>query len=102
MATDLVPTRPTEAESPTSLTVAKTSEDRSTAFRAVEGGTQLHSGAQLLVEAYSALWIVLFLLVLISWRRQRGLEARIAEIEVRLEEARTGAALEARAPHPTA
>ena len=54
---------------------------RSTEFRAVEGGTETMSGGTLLVEAYAALWIILFGFLLISWRRQVRIDARVAELE---------------------
>ena len=54
---------------------------RSTEFRAVEGGSETMSGATLLVEAYAALWIILFGFLLISWRRQARIDARVADLE---------------------
>ncbi len=63
-------------------------EDRSTAFRAVEGGNQLQSGEKLLVEAYAAIWVILFALVLFSWRRQRRLDERMSTLSAEIEKAR--------------
>jgi hypothetical protein len=54
---------------------------RGTEFRAVEGGTEMMSGGTLLVEAYAALWLILLGLLLISWRRQARIDARVAELE---------------------
>ncbi|HKQ69150.1 MAG TPA: CcmD family protein [Polyangiaceae bacterium] len=54
---------------------------RSTEFRPVEGGEETLSGQTLLVEAYAALWVVLFGYVLFSWRRQSRINARIDELE---------------------
>jgi CcmD family protein len=67
---------------------AVSADDRSTAFRAVEGGNQLQSGEKLLVEAYAAIWVILFALVLFSWRRQRRLDDRMASLEGAIEKAR--------------
>jgi hypothetical protein len=54
---------------------------RATEFRAVEGGAETMSGGTLLVEAYAALWIILFGFLLVSWRRQGRIDARVAELE---------------------
>src|ERR1700733_10745595 len=75
------------APAPTTPTAPST-EDRSTAFRPVEGGTEMQSGEKLLVEAYTAIWIILFAFVLLSWRRQRRLDERVAGLEAAVEAAR--------------
>ena len=62
---------------------------RSTEFRAVEGGTEMVSGGALLVEAYAALWLILLGFLLVSWRRQGRIDAREDELEKAL--ARGGA-----------
>jgi hypothetical protein len=54
---------------------------RETAFRRVEGGGETTSGTVLLIEAYVALWVILFAFVFISWRRQSRIDSRIAELE---------------------
>jgi hypothetical protein len=66
----------------------KTVDDRSTTFRPVQGGEQMQSGERLLVEAYAAIWIVLFALLLLGWRRQRKIDARVASLELALAQAR--------------
>jgi hypothetical protein len=68
--------------------VPKTVDDRSTTFRPVQGGDQMQSGERLLVEAYAAIWIVLFALILLGWRRQRKIDARVAGLEAALAQAR--------------
>jgi CcmD family protein len=73
---------------PAPTATAPSADDRSTAFRPVEGGTEMQSGEKLLVEAYVAIWIVLFAFVLISWRRQRKLDERVASLEAAVEAAR--------------
>jgi hypothetical protein len=62
---------------------AATSEpaQRSAEFRAVEGGTEMVSGGTLLVEAYAALWLILLAFLLVSWRRQARIDARVDELE---------------------
>jgi len=54
---------------------------RSTEFHAVEGGAEVMSGETLLVEAYAALWIILFGFIFVSWRRQSRIDARVSELE---------------------
>lgn len=58
-------------------------ESRDAGFRAVTGGPELASGTTLLVEAYAAIWILLFAMVALTWRRITKLETRIKELEVR-------------------
>jgi hypothetical protein len=48
----------------------------------------MQSGEKLLVEAYAFIWVILFAAVLLSWRRQRQLEGRVATLETALEKAR--------------
>ena len=62
--------------------------DRSTSFRPVEGGGEMQSGEKLLVEAYAAFWLIAFLFILGSWRRQRALDRRIADLESAVARAR--------------
>jgi CcmD family protein len=76
-----------DVPNPTAPT-ATGAEDRSQTFRPVEGGTEMASGEKLLVEAYSAIWIILFVFIFLSWRRQRQIDARIAGLEVALDAAR--------------
>jgi CcmD family protein len=71
-----------------------TAEDRSTAFRAVQGGNEMQSGEKLLVEAYAVIWLVLFGLVLLSWRRQRKIDDRVSSLEGALAAARAQASRE--------
>ena len=50
-----------------------TAPERSSEFRAVEGGGERHNGTVLLVEAYSAIWLILFGIVFLTFRKQRKL-----------------------------
>jgi CcmD family protein len=56
-------------------------DDRSTAFRPVEGGGEMQSGEKLLVEAYAAIWLILFVLLVSSRRKQRRLDERVSALE---------------------
>src|SRR5262245_27938190 len=78
------------APAPTAPTTT-TTDDRATTFKPVTGGSELQSGEKLLVEAYAAIWIILFAMVLLSWRRQRHLEARVDGLEGAIEKARRAA-----------
>lgn len=69
-------------------TVTTSADDRSTAFRAVQGGGELQSGEKLLVEAYAAIWVILFVMILLSWRRQRGIDERLAVLSTAIDKAR--------------
>jgi CcmD family protein len=85
MKTDLPGARPVTSATPPTATGA---DDRSTAFRPVEGGAELQSGEKLLVEAYAAIWVILFVMVLLSWRRQRRLDERMSSLEAAIDKAR--------------
>jgi hypothetical protein len=55
--------------------------ERSTEFVAAQGGEETSSAEALLVAAYLVMWAVLFGFLLLGWRRQRRVDARIAELE---------------------
>ena len=57
-------------------------------FKRLDDGPQMQSGEALLVEAYAFIWVVLFGLVLATWLRQRGLDARMSELEASIAKAR--------------
>ena len=58
-----------------------TADDRATTFQPVEGGTEQHSGTTLLVEAYVVLWVILMAWILMLWRRQADVGARLDDLE---------------------
>jgi CcmD family protein len=66
----------------------KTTDDRSTTFRAVEGGTQMQSGEKLLVEAYAAIWLITLIFIVSIFRRQKRIDARMGALEIALEKSR--------------
>lgn len=78
------PSEKSGAQAPTTTTSA---EERSTAFRAVQGG-ELKSGEVLLVEAYAAIWAVAFILILLGFRRQQRLDGRVDALATAIERAR--------------
>ncbi len=60
------------------------------AFHPAEGGNEIQSGERLMVEAYAAIWIIVFAFVLFSWRRQKALDARVAALEGAIARKRAG------------
>jgi CcmD family protein len=71
-----------------SATTQATPDDRASGFSAVEGGAETRSGAVLLVEAYAAIWLILFGFIWLTYRRQRKLDARIGDLEIALQKVR--------------
>ncbi len=56
-------------------------------FRAYEGGAEQRSGELLLIEAYAAIWLVAFVFIFLSIRRQKRLEQRLDRLQDDLERA---------------
>jgi CcmD family protein len=77
-----------QAPASSAAAAPRTSDDRSTAFRPVEGGTEMQSGEKLLVEAYAAIWLLTMIFLVSIFRRQKRIDARMASLEVALEKAR--------------
>ncbi|MEJ7732885.1 MAG: CcmD family protein [Polyangiaceae bacterium] len=65
-------------------------DGRATEFRPVSGGGQMQSGELLLVEAYAAMWLIAFALILFSWSRVRKVDDRLAALEGAMQKARAG------------
>jgi hypothetical protein len=63
-------------------------DDRTGTFRPVEGGGDERSGEVLLTVAYSVIWLMALLLILLSMRKQRQLDARITQLSQDLARAR--------------
>lgn len=70
--------------------------DRSTGFEATTGGPETMSGEVLLVQAYVALWLLLFGYLAILWRRQRSLHTRLDAMDRVLD--RAAAAAQTKSP----
>lgn len=58
-------------------------------FRPVTGGEEMQSGERLLVEAYAAIWLIMLGFVLLMWRRNRAVEARVAALDLAVSRARS-------------
>jgi CcmD family protein len=50
----------------------------------------MQSGEKLLVEAYAAIWLILFAMILLSWRRQRQIDRRVDALAASVARAREG------------
>ncbi len=77
-------TQPATSAQPTAT--AQKADDEG--FRNVEGGDAQTSGEVLLIQAYAAVWVVLFILVFMSIRKQRNLDDRIERLGEDLAKAR--------------
>ncbi len=55
--------------------------EREQGFKPDPGGANLQSGELLLIEAYAAIWVVAFGLILHTWRKQRQLTARLDQLQ---------------------
>ena len=56
-------------------------DDRSTTFQPVEGGSEQRSGGTLMVAAYSVIWTILMVWLVMMWRKQARLNERLAGLE---------------------
>jgi CcmD family protein len=56
-------------------------DDRATSFQPVEGGGEHHSGEALLVAAYSIIWTLLMVWLVMLWRKQVRLNERLDGLE---------------------
>lgn len=61
--------------------------DRATEFQAVTGGPETKSGEMLLVQAYVAIWLLLFGYLALLWSRQRSLHGRLDAMDKVLDRA---------------
>jgi len=77
---------PTVSAAPTGSTTTNPS-----GFNAVDNNTQMQSGEALLVEAYIAIWVLLFGFIVLAWLRTRKVEDKVAELEKAIERAKTTA-----------
>ncbi|WP_394837468.1 hypothetical protein LVJ94_11220 [Pendulispora rubella] len=58
-----------------------------TQFQAVDAGGETRSGSTLMVEAYVVLWVILMGWILLLWRKQAALNARIDDLDRVLDKA---------------
>jgi len=94
-AASLVLVSQSTAPSVATATAAATGE-REQGFKPHPGGADLQSGELLLVEAYAAIWLMAFVLILHTWRKQRQLAVRLDQLQQDIEQARDGGGSDAR------
>lgn len=63
------------------------SQDRAASFEATQGGGNMQSGEMLLIEAYALIWMLLMGYVLLLWRKQKSLHARLDDLEKAIDRA---------------
>jgi CcmD family protein len=61
--------------------------DRSTSFQPVEGGAEQRSGFTLMVEAYTVIWMILMVWLVVLWRKQSRLNQRLDGLESAIDRA---------------
>ncbi|WP_394826623.1 hypothetical protein [Pendulispora albinea] len=82
------PNAPTSDHSSAPSAGAKdTADTHGTQFQAVDGGGETRSGETLLVEAYTVLWVILMGWLLLLWRKQASLNARLDDLDRVLDKA---------------
>jgi CcmD family protein len=87
----LAQTHAATAEPATSAKKQLTPADRDQGFVADKGGTEQTSGELLLIEAYAAIWILVFAMIFMSIRKQKKLDQRITQLSDDLHKARKSA-----------
>lgn len=98
-AVTVPPPAPTTASEPSaapSPSAAPAASARSDGYQGVDGGAETYDGATLMVQAYSAVWLIVLGWVVLLWRKQAALTARLDGLEAAIDRAAT--ALEQGAP----
>ena len=72
--------------------------DRSTSFVPTEGGPEQKNGQTLMVEAYAVIWTILMVWLVILWRKQASLNARLDGLESAIDKASSHLPVEAAKP----
>jgi hypothetical protein len=67
-------------------------DGRAGEFHAVQGGPEMRSGEQLLVEAYALIWLFLLAWLVIVWRKQNVIGARLRDLEAAIARADSASA----------
>lgn len=63
-------------------------QDRAATYQAVPAGAgEQHNGDNLVVAAYSILWLILMAWLFVMWRKQASLHAKIDDLEKTLDRA---------------
>jgi CcmD family protein len=69
------------------FTLQPTPDDRSTEFKPLADTGESFNGYTLMVEAYAAIWVILFAWIFFLWRKQATLNARVQGLEEALDRA---------------
>jgi hypothetical protein len=56
-------------------------QERSTAFKPVEGGGETTSAGTFLVAAYVLMWLFVLAFILLTWRKTRSAQAQVDRLE---------------------
>ena len=80
----------TDQAAPAAPAPAAAAENTAGQYKAVEGSENF-SGSTLLVEAYSAIWIVLMAWILLLWRKQGTMAERLDDLERTIDRAAAAA-----------
>lgn len=73
---------------------APTTPAPATEYVAVPNGGEQYNGGQLMVGAYAAIWVVLMVWILLLWKKQAALGARLEGLERTID--RAAAAIDAK------
>ena len=75
-------------QDPVASSQSPTALDPTSEFKPVEPGGETTSGATLLIEAYALMWLVVFVFIWMSWRRQKSIDQRIDDLRAAIAKAR--------------
>jgi len=64
-----------------------TSQPATMEFKAVDNESEVHSGFNLMVAAYAAIWVILMGWLFLLWRKQSALHTRIDDLEREIDKA---------------
>lgn len=62
-------------------------DDRATEFKSVGETGEHYNGYTLMVEAYAAIWLILMVWLVMLWRKQASLTARLVGLEAAIDRA---------------
>jgi CcmD family protein len=75
------PASPATSAAPAVSDAPSAADDRATTFQPTEGGSEQRSGSTLMVEAYAVIWTLLMVWLVMLWRKQAALNARLDGLE---------------------
>lgn len=75
------------AAAPSAAPASSSPDARATGFQGVDGGAEQYNGATLMVEAYSAVWLLVLGWVVLLWKKQAALTTRLDGLEAAIDKA---------------